>query len=61
MVTRRHLNLSLLRIAQPRWLNPSSKMGGAVAPVTGSDSAYLLAIPFGGENVGQSHERGHYP
>lgn len=61
MVTRRHLNLSLLRIAQSRWLNPSSTMGCAAAPVAGSDSVYLLAIPFGDANIGQSHERGHYP
>jgi hypothetical protein len=61
MLTFRHLKLSLPGKTQPRWLSPSSKTGAAVAPIAGSDSAYLLVIQFGDETVGQSHKRGHYP
>ena len=61
MLTHRYPNLSLQRIAQLRWLCPSIKMGGAVTPIAQSDSAYSLDAGFGGENIGRSHERGHYP
>lgn len=61
MLTFRYLTQSLPGLAQPRWLNPSTKTGAAVAPIAGSDSAYLLVIQFGDETVGQSHKRGHYP